>query len=110
MYQDPTFFWIALLQLKQIQFSFADDLGVDMDSHSFSSCLDLRSLILWLFQFPQWEKVDDKLAIGGLGFVALIALWAANGLIGVSSPDFSQALALYSKQILLGNESCPFIY
>jgi selenocysteine lyase/cysteine desulfurase len=30
----------------------------------------------------QWEKVDDKLAIGGLGFSALIVLWASTGLIG----------------------------
>eukprot|EP00249_Psilotum_nudum_P008483 c21305_g1_i1 orf=129-668(+) len=28
-----------------------------------------------------WEKTDDKLAIGGLGFAALILLWASTGLI-----------------------------
>jgi len=28
-----------------------------------------------------WEKVDDKLAIGGLGFLALIVLWGSTGLI-----------------------------
>ncbi|KAH7299097.1 hypothetical protein KP509_25G072200 [Ceratopteris richardii] len=29
-----------------------------------------------------WEKTDDKLAVGGLGFSALIVLWASAGLIG----------------------------
>ncbi|KAI5057670.1 hypothetical protein GOP47_0027685 [Adiantum capillus-veneris] len=29
-----------------------------------------------------WEKTDDKLAVGGLGFTALIVLWASAGLIG----------------------------
>eukprot|EP00252_Welwitschia_mirabilis_P024240 TRINITY_DN711_c0_g1_i3.p1 TRINITY_DN711_c0_g1~~TRINITY_DN711_c0_g1_i3.p1 ORF type:complete len:154 (+),score=27.63 TRINITY_DN711_c0_g1_i3:128-589(+) len=28
-----------------------------------------------------WDKTDDKLAIGGLGFAALIILWASTGLI-----------------------------
>jgi energy-coupling factor transporter transmembrane protein EcfT len=30
----------------------------------------------------QWDKLDDKLAVGGLGFAALIVLWASTGLIG----------------------------
>jgi selenocysteine lyase/cysteine desulfurase len=38
----------------------------------------------------QWEKVDDKLAIGGLGFSALIVLWASTGLIGVCDITCSQ--------------------
>ncbi|MCO5559640.1 hypothetical protein L7F22_013241 [Adiantum nelumboides] len=29
-----------------------------------------------------WEKTDDKLAVGGLGFTALIVVWASAGLIG----------------------------
>ncbi|CAM6035751.1 unnamed protein product [Sphagnum compactum] len=29
-----------------------------------------------------WDKLDDKLAVGGLGFAALIVLWASTGLIG----------------------------
>lgn len=29
-----------------------------------------------------WEKTDDKLAIGGLGFAAIVVLWASTGLIG----------------------------
>lgn len=29
-----------------------------------------------------WDKTEDKLAVGGLGFTALIALWASTGLIG----------------------------
>lgn len=29
-----------------------------------------------------WNKTDDKLAVGGLGVTALIALWASAGLIG----------------------------
>lgn len=29
-----------------------------------------------------WDKTDDKLAVGGLGFTALIVLWASAGLIG----------------------------
>lgn len=28
-----------------------------------------------------WEKTDDKLAVGGLGFAAVIVLWASTGLI-----------------------------
>jgi hypothetical protein len=28
-----------------------------------------------------WEKVDDKIAIGGLGIAGLIVLWASTGLI-----------------------------
>ncbi|XP_024515207.1 protein CURVATURE THYLAKOID 1C, chloroplastic-like [Selaginella moellendorffii] len=28
-----------------------------------------------------WEKTDDKLAVGGLGFAALLVLWASTGLI-----------------------------
>ncbi|KAJ7567851.1 hypothetical protein O6H91_01G009900 [Diphasiastrum complanatum] len=28
-----------------------------------------------------WDKTEDKLAIGGLGFAALIVLWASTGLI-----------------------------
>jgi hypothetical protein len=33
------------------------------------------------FNVMQWEKVDDKLAVGGLGFAALILLFASSGLI-----------------------------
>uniref|UniRef100_A0A0D6QX91 Cyanobacterial aminoacyl-tRNA synthetase CAAD domain-containing protein n=1 Tax=Araucaria cunninghamii TaxID=56994 RepID=A0A0D6QX91_ARACU len=29
-----------------------------------------------------WDKTDDKLAIGGLGFAAIVVLWASTGLIG----------------------------
>ncbi|KAH9548174.1 hypothetical protein CY35_11G075000 [Sphagnum magellanicum] len=29
-----------------------------------------------------WDKLDDKLAVSGLGFAALIVLWASTGLIG----------------------------
>ncbi|KAH9300032.1 hypothetical protein KI387_011615, partial [Taxus chinensis] len=28
-----------------------------------------------------WEKTDDKLAIGGLGFTTIVVLWASIGLI-----------------------------
>jgi predicted TIM-barrel fold metal-dependent hydrolase len=28
-----------------------------------------------------WDKADDKLAISGLGFAALLVLWASTGLI-----------------------------
>ncbi len=36
------------------------------------------------FNVMQWDKLDDKLAVSGLGFAALIVLWASTGLIGVS--------------------------
>jgi hypothetical protein len=36
----------------------------------------------------QWDKVDDKLAVGGLGFAALILLFASSGLINVSVMHF----------------------
>lgn len=29
-----------------------------------------------------WDKTDDKLAVGGLGFAGLIVLWASAGLVG----------------------------
>ncbi len=35
--------------------------------------------------FVQWDKADDKLAISGLGFAALLVLWASTGLINVSA-------------------------
>jgi hypothetical protein len=36
------------------------------------------------FSAHQWDKTDDKLAVGALGFAALIALWSSTGLISVS--------------------------
>eukprot|EP00246_Nothoceros_aenigmaticus_P004076 TRINITY_DN15413_c0_g1_i1.p1 TRINITY_DN15413_c0_g1~~TRINITY_DN15413_c0_g1_i1.p1 ORF type:complete len:173 (-),score=26.86 TRINITY_DN15413_c0_g1_i1:454-972(-) len=46
-----------------------------------------------------WEKVDDKLAIGGLGFAALLVLWASTGLIGAIDklpiiPDFFEFVGI----------------
>ncbi|KAG6546415.1 hypothetical protein Mapa_011962 [Marchantia paleacea] len=46
-----------------------------------------------------WEKVDDKLAIGGLGFAGLILLWASTGLIGALDklpliPDFFEVVGI----------------
>ncbi len=38
--------------------------------------------------FVQWDKADDKLAISGLGFAALLVLWATTGLINVSAIFF----------------------
>ncbi len=38
--------------------------------------------------FVQWDKADDKLAISGLGFAALLVLWASTGLINVSAIFF----------------------
>lgn len=40
------------------------------------------------FNVMQWDKVDDKLAVGGLGFAALILLFASSGLINVSVMHF----------------------
>ncbi|BBN15593.1 hypothetical protein MPTK1_6g20860 [Marchantia polymorpha subsp. ruderalis] len=46
-----------------------------------------------------WEKVDDKLAIGGLGFAGLILLWASTGLISALDklplvPDFFEVVGI----------------
>jgi hypothetical protein len=40
------------------------------------------------FNVMQWDKVDDKLGVGGLGFAALILLFASSGLINVSVMHF----------------------
>jgi len=46
-----------------------------------------------------WEKTDDKLAIGSLGFAGLVALWASAGLIGALDrlpliPDFFEIVGI----------------
>jgi hypothetical protein len=42
-----------------------------------------------------WDKVDDKLAVGGLGFAALILLFASSGLINVSVMHFETFKLLF---------------
>lgn len=31
----------------------------------------------------QWDKVDDKYAVGSLGVAAVVALWGSAGMISV---------------------------
>lgn len=35
------------------------------------------------FLFEQWDKPEDRLALVGLGFAAIVALWASANVITV---------------------------
>lgn len=54
----------------------------------------------WKYVQETWEGVDDKLAVGGLGFTALIGLWAVAGLIGAIDklpiiPNFFEFVGIF---------------